>query len=165
MSIQRIKEFLDCQGARYAVITHSPAFTAQEVAASAHVPGKDMVKVVVVLIDERLALAAVPATSELDTDRLRTAAGAREVSIASEWEFDSRFPGCELGAMPPIGPLFGLETFMERALAKEAWIAFNAGTHRDVIAMPFSEYRRVSHPKLVHIARALSDTGLRTAQI
>ena len=165
MRTQRTQEFLDEQEARYVIISHSPAYTAQEIAASAHIPGKDMVKVVVVSIDQRMALAAVPATCDVDVEQLRVVAGAKEVSVATEGEFAASFPGCALGAMPPIGLLFGMETYMDHALAKEQYIAFNAGTHCDVIAMKFNDYRRISHPKLVHIAMPARGASMISVQI
>lgn len=124
-----------------------------------------MVKVVVVKIDGRLALAAIPATHDLDTQRLRIAAGAKEAELASEREFLNAFPGCQLGTMPPIGGPFGMDTYMERELAKEQFIAFNAGTHSDVIAMAFNDYRHVAHPKLVHISLIPRESALAMAQI
>jgi len=165
MSIRQTIDFLDQHDARYVVISHAKAYTAQQVAASTHIPGRDMIKVVAVLIDGQLALAAVPATCDVDTERLRSAADAQVVEIASEWDLADRFPGCELGAMPPIGQPVGVDVYMDRHLAREKFIAFNAGTHSDVIVMQFPDYRRVAHPKLVNIAREHQDSGLQTAQI
>ena len=154
MATRRIREFLDGQKVKYAVITHSPAYTAQEVAASAHIPGKALAKTVIVDIDGSLAMVVVPASREVDLGSLRTAAGARLVGLADKAEFATRFEGCQLGAMPPFGNLFGMDTYMDRNLAKEEHIAFTAGTHTDVIEMRFSDYRRLAHPKLIQIAMA-----------
>jgi Ala-tRNA(Pro) deacylase len=165
MSIQRTRKFLDDFGARYVIISHAPAYTAQEVAASAHIPGRDMIKVVAVVLDGRLALAAVAATCDVDLPRLRQVAGAQTAEIAREWDFAGKFPGCQVGAMPPIGQPFGVQVYVDRELAKEKFIAFNAGTHRDVIAMQFSDFRRVAHPKLAHISVVHEDCGLLTAEI
>jgi Ala-tRNA(Pro) deacylase len=124
-----------------------------------------MIKVVVVRIDGRLALAAVPASRNVDTEHLRAAAEAHTIEIAEETEFALRFPGCHLGAMPPLGAPFGMDVYMERDLAKEKYIAFTAGTHSEVIAMEFGDYRRVAHPKLAHISAVPQDSPLLTAQI
>src|SRR5688500_16753947 len=110
MATRRTREFLDGNKVKYAVISHSPAYTAQEVAASAHIPGKDLAKTVIVTIDGRLAMAVVPASREVDMVLLRSAADARRAGLAEEAEFADRFEGCQLGAMPPFGNLFGIET-------------------------------------------------------
>ena len=165
MAIRRIREFLDGNNISYDVITHSPAYTAQEVAASAHVPGKDMAKVVVVNVDGETALAVVPATREVDLERLSAAAGAESVDIATEREFVHRFEGCQLGAFPPFGNLFGMETYADSALAREEFIAFNAGTHTELIAMKFADWRRVAHPKLASISFAPYQSMQKLAQV
>jgi Ala-tRNA(Pro) deacylase len=152
MATRRITEFLNGNAIKYVLITHSPAFTAQEVAASVHVPGKSFAKTIIARIDGELAMVVVPATRHVDTELLRNVTGATHVEIADESEFVNRFEGCQLGAMPPFGNLFGIPTFVERGLAKRESIAFNAGSHTDVIIMRFADYRRVVHPKLVRVA-------------
>ena len=154
MAMRRIKEFLDGNKVKFSVISHPPAYTAQEVAASAHIPGRDLAKTVIIRVDATLAMAVVPASREVDMVLLRKAAGAERVGLADKSDFAERFEGCQLGTMPPFGNLFGMDTYVDRALATEEYIAFNAGTHTDVIAMRFNDYRRVAHPKLVHIAAA-----------
>lgn len=154
MATRRIREFLDGGDAEYVIISHSPAYTAQEVAESAHIPGRDVAKTVVVEIDGRLALAVVPATRHVDLYRLCAAAGAEEVRLADESDFADRFEGCQLGAVPPFGNLFGMETYVDRSLARERYIAFSAGSHTELIATRFGDYRRLARPKLVQIAAA-----------
>jgi Ala-tRNA(Pro) deacylase len=165
MATRRIREFLDGNNARYVMIHHSPAFTASEVAASVHVPGKQLAKSVMVKIDGQLAIAVVPATRDVDFELLRSETGARDVRIAEEPDFVECFEGCQLGAMPPFGDLFGFGTYVERSLAKEKYIAFNAGTHTDVIVMEFNDYRRLARPKLAHIDADAGELKLYTAQI
>lgn len=165
MATRRTREFLDGNKVRYALITHSPAFTAQEVAASAHIPGKDLAKTVIVLIDGELAMAVVPASRAVDTALLRSAADAQFVEIADEVDFAGRFEGCQLGAMPPFGNLFGMETFVDRELAKEEYIAFNAGSHTDVIAMRFADFRRLAHPRLALIAAEAAPADAPSLQV
>jgi Ala-tRNA(Pro) deacylase len=152
MATRRIREYLDGNGARYVVIAHSPAYAAQEVAASAHVPGRSMAKVVVAVLDGRLALAVVPATRDVDFEALREATNSANARIADESEFADYFEGCKLGAIPPFGNLFGVETFVALSLARHPQIAFNAGTHTDVIVMNTEDYLRLAQPTLLHIA-------------
>jgi Ala-tRNA(Pro) deacylase len=105
-----------------------------------------------VKLDGELAMTVVPATRAVNFEQLKAAAGATSGMLAEETEFLSLFPGCEVGAMPPFGHFYGLPLYVEKDLAKEEYIAFSAGTHSDVIAMTFADYRRVAHPKLAHIA-------------
>ena len=154
MATRRIREFLDGNKVKYVLIGHSKAYTAQEVAQSAHVPGQYLAKVVVVKLDGRLTLAVVPAPCEVDLERLCEAAGAAGAELATEAEFADRFEGCHLGAVPPFGSLFGMDTYADRALARDECVAFNAGTHTDVVVTSFADWCRLAHPKLAPIAFA-----------
>ena len=131
---------------KYVTISHSPAFTAQEVAASAHVPGKEMVKTVMVKIDGTMAMAVLPAPYKVDLEELRRATGAETVDLASEEEFKELFPECEVGAMPPFGNLYGMNVFMAASLTEDEQIAFNAGTHTELIKMSFADYVDLVEP-------------------
>jgi Ala-tRNA(Pro) deacylase len=154
MAIRRTLEFLDGESVKYVVMHHSAAYTAQEVAASAHIPGKCMAKTVIVDIDGSLALAVVPADRDVEMGMLRTAARAQSVALADPSQFADRFEGCQLGMEPPLGNLFGMETYVDKGMTKQDWIAFNAGSHTDVIEMAFNDYLRVAHPKVVKISVA-----------
>lgn len=153
MPTAMLMELLDREGIRYVTIQHSRAYTAQEVAASAHVPGKEMAKTVVTKIDGKPALVVLPAGEKVNFDQLRAKTGAHDVELATEQEFATLFPGCELGAMPPFGNLYGLDTYVTRSLADDEEIAFNAGSHTELIKMPYRDFERVVHPK------PIDDTG------
>jgi Ala-tRNA(Pro) deacylase len=152
MPVQQLKEFLDSRGVKYVSIMHSLAYTAQEVAASAHVSGKEMVKTLVVKLDGRLALVALPASEKIDLHGVRDATGAKHVELATEAEFGSRFPGCDLGAMPPFGNLYDMDTYVTQSLTRDREIAFNAGTHTEVIRMAYADYERLVVPKIIESA-------------
>jgi Ala-tRNA(Pro) deacylase len=149
MPIRQLRDFLDGHGIEYVTITHSPAFTAQEVAASAHVAGKELAKTVVVNLDDRMVMAVVPAFDKVDLAHLRDAAGAAHVALAGEWEFKDRFPDCELGAMPPFGNLYGMDVFVADSLADRESIAFNAGSHTEVVRISFDDFARLIHPAVI----------------
>ncbi|MDW8308767.1 MAG: YbaK/EbsC family protein [Verrucomicrobiales bacterium] len=149
MPAKLLKEFLDREHVSYVSIQHSPAYTAQEIAASAHVPGRDMAKTVILKIDGRLAMAALPANRKIVLADLREATGAQDVKFATEDEFKALFPDCETGAMPPFGNLYGLEVFVAPSLTQEREIAFNAGTHTEVIKMAYQDFERLVHPKVM----------------
>jgi len=146
MSIQRIKEFLDCQGARYAVITHSPAFTAQEEAAVTHISGRDWAKPVVFFADGEPIMAVVPADLVVDLERLLDVTGADRIRLATEDELNALYPDCEPGAMPPLGPLYNQPVFVDIALAAEPQIVFNGGTHGDAICMRYDDFAALARP-------------------
>ena len=147
MPTPMLTELLDREHIKYITIQHSPAYTAQEVAAAAHVSGKEMAKTVVTKLDGKPALVVLPASERVNFDQLRANTGAREVELATEQEFATLFPECELGAMPPFGNLYGLDTYVTRNLADDEEIAFNSGTHTEVIRMPYRDFERVVHPK------------------
>jgi len=153
MATQRITEFLDGSRARYVLLIHSPAYSAQEVAESVHLPGRFIAKTVIVKIDGRLAMAVVPATMDVNLGALKDELGARRIELADEMEFAGRFRGCQLGTVPPFGRLFGIDTYVDEDLAQEESIVFNAGTHSHAISMEYHEYERLAHPKVCHISR------------
>ena len=152
MPAQKLKEFLDSHGVRYVVITHSPAYTAQEIAASAHIRGKEMAKTVIVKIDGKLAMAVLPAAQKVDVDRWRAAAGAKTVELASEADFRDAFPGCQLGAMPPFGNLYGMEVYVATRLAEDEEIAFSAGSHTELIRLSYKDFERLVAPKVIRLS-------------
>jgi Ala-tRNA(Pro) deacylase len=151
MPQQRIRQYLDEQGVPYSIMTHPPAFTAQKVAAAAHVPGREVAKTVIVKVDERMAMAVLPADLNLDLEHLREALGAATIELASEWEFKDRFPDCEAGAMPPFGNLYGMPVFVADVLAEDEYIAFNACNHREVIRMRYDDFARLVGPRVLDI--------------
>lgn len=153
MPVNKLKEFLNSRKIKYVTITHSPAYTAQQIAASAHIPGKVLAKTVIVKIDAELAMAVVPASSRVDLDLLKQAAGARDVRLATENEFKETFPGCELGAMPPFGNLWDMEVYVACSLSDDDEIAFNAGSHVELIKLGYTDFERLVRPRVVMITR------------
>lgn len=149
MSATKIKSLLDREHVKYVTIRHSPAFTAQEVAESAHIPGRIMAKTVMVEIDGELAMTVLPSNHRISMDDLCALAGTEDVRLAREEEFEHIFPDCEPGAMPPFGNLYDLSVFVSPDLAEEAEIAFNAGTHTEVIRMMFHDFDTLVKPRVV----------------
>jgi Ala-tRNA(Pro) deacylase len=144
--IKRLKEFLDENNVKYVSISHSQAFTAQEIAAAAHVPGKELAKTVMVKLDGELAMAVLPAPDQVSLSRLKKIAGAKNVEVAAEQDFADRFPGCELGAMPPFGNLWELAVFVDQRLREDEQIVFNAGSHTELMKLSYSEFERLVKP-------------------
>jgi Ala-tRNA(Pro) deacylase len=149
MPSRKLKEFLNSHQIKYVSIQHSPAYTAQEVAASTHVSGRDFAKAVVVKIAETMAMVVLPANRKVVLADLREALGAEKARLATEEEFQSLFPDCEIGAMPPFGNLYGLQVYVAPSLAAEAEIAFNAGTHTEIIKMAYADFERLVKPTVI----------------
>jgi len=147
MPIRKMKELLDDNGVKYVTFQHSPAYTAQEVAQSAHISGKNIAKTVMLKIDDKMAMAVVPASHQVNLDSLMGIANANKVELATEQEFKGMFPDCEAGAMPPFGNLYGMDVFVSEALAADEAIVFNAGTHTELVGLAYRDFERLVKPK------------------
>jgi Ala-tRNA(Pro) deacylase len=152
MILKQLVDFLDTNNVKYVNITHSTAFTAQDVAESAHISGKEMAKTVIVWMDGSMAMVVLPASAMVDFNKLKAAVGAKSIELASESEFKDRFPSCEIGAMPPFGNLFNMRVFVDTTLAEDEEISFNAGTHHELIRMPYADYERLVKPTMASFA-------------
>jgi Ala-tRNA(Pro) deacylase len=152
MPLKKLIEFLDNQGVKYVTIRHSKAYTAQEIAESAHLPGKELAKTVMIKIDGKMAMAVLPATERVDFDLLKAILSTKNVQLAEEAEFKNMFPDCEIGAMPPFGNLYGMEVYAEKSLAEDREIAFNTGSHTELFRLAYRDYERLVNPKLARFA-------------
>jgi Ala-tRNA(Pro) deacylase len=150
--LAKLKEFLDSNNVQYVVISHSVAYTAAGIAALTHIPGKELAKTVIIKLDGELVMAVVSASQFVDLELLKAATGAPTVRLATEAEFKERFPDCEVGAMPPFGNLYGMTVYAEHDLSKDKEIAFNAGSHRELVRMPWADYEKLVQPKLMPVA-------------
>lgn len=155
MPLSNLREFLDRNQIQYLVISHSVAYTAQGIAALTHIKGKELAKTVMVMVDGRLVMTVVPASFRVDLHRLKKYLGAETVELATEQEFRGRFPDCETGSMPPFGNLYGMDVFADEELAEDYEIAFNAGTHRELVRMKFEDFERLAKPMLIPLATRL----------
>ena len=144
----KLGEFLDASGVAYEVRSHLQAFTAQEVAAAQHVPGREMAKVVIVRAGREFLMAVLPAPQRVDLGQLGAAAGKPDLHLATEAEFAGLFPACEAGAMPPFGNLYGLPVWVDQALTRDKDISFNAGTHDQTVRMAYADFARLVQPRV-----------------
>lgn len=153
MPLASLREYLDRNNIKYVVISHSVAYTAQSIAALTHIPGKDIAKTVIVKADGKPVMAVVPASFHVDLRMLKKGLGAQDVHLASEHEFRGFFPDCETGAMPPFGNLYGLDVFADEMLAQDKEIAFNAGSHRELVRLAWEDFSRLVEPKIMRLVR------------
>ncbi|MDX8339487.1 YbaK/EbsC family protein [Draconibacterium sp. IB214405] len=148
MPVKKLKAFLDENQVKYVVIRHSSAYTSQEIAAKSHVSGKEFAKTVIVKVDGKMAMAVLPASYQVDFDLLKEIFGSSHVDLAKEAEFQRFFPDCEIGAMPPFGNLYDMEVFVAETLAEDEEIAFNAGSHTEMIKMNYADFERLVEPRV-----------------
>jgi len=149
MHLSKVKDFLDANAVKYVVISHSKAFTAQGIAAVSHISGKEVAKTVIVKLDGALAMAVLPASYQVDLSALRRATGVQEAALATEREFKQHFPDCETGAMPPFGNLYGIPVYVDETLSEDQEIAFNAGSHYELIKMAYLDFERLVGPEVL----------------
>lgn len=149
MALQKLKNFLDGKRIKYQIISHWPAYTAQEIAATAHIPGKMLAKTVIVKLNGTMAMAVLPAHRLVNLQYLRDVTACEDVQFAREEEFRNIFPECEVGAMPPFGPLYGMEVYVAEELTADRDIVFNACSHTELIRMSFEDFERVVQPRVV----------------
>jgi Ala-tRNA(Pro) deacylase len=153
MSGQKIKEYLKSHQVPYETILHPQAFSAQKIAHTAHIPGSEMAKTVILKIDGRMGMFVTGANERIDMRLIRKYFNASSVELADENEFKYLFGDCEAGAMPPFGSLYDMEEYISEGLMKDREIAFNAGNHTELIRMKFSDFKRLAHAKVLKMRR------------
>lgn len=148
---ERLEQWLNAAGVKYEVTVHPVAYSAQEVAASEHLTGYEVAKVVMAIVDGDLVMLVLPAPYRVDLAKLRSTLGAGKARLAGEQEFANLFPDCDVGAMPPFGNLYGLSVYVDPSLTRNQQIIFNAGSHRETIAMPYADFERLVKPQIVDL--------------
>ena len=148
--LERLKNLFEKEKIPYRLIPHWEVYTAPELAASIHIPGRKVVKVVVVWADGEYVMAVLPSHRQLDLTRFAQVIGARQLLLAKEWEVGKLFPDCEVGAMPPFGNLYGLRVYVDMSLILEPLIYFSAGSHYEVVEMRYEDFERLVHPEVDH---------------
>lgn len=143
---ERLEAYLRENGVPFQTRHHPRAITAQEVAAIEHIPGKMLAKVVMVSTNGEMAMLALPASRQVDLRLAGEVLGAGEVRLSEENEFESAFPDCEVGAMPPFGNLYDLPVYVEESLAEDETIVFRAGTHTDTMSVSYEDFERLVQP-------------------
>lgn len=153
MPTQKLYEFLDANQIKYLKVAHSPAYTAQEIAALVHIPGKELAKTVMVKIDGEMTMMVLPADRRIHFGKLKEATGADTIRLADESEFGDLFPDCTLGAMPPFGNLYDIPVLVDQSLAGDEEIAFNACTHTELVRLSYLDFEKLVQPRLLDFTR------------
>lgn len=150
--LQRCQRYLKQEGIRYAHSIHPPAYTAYEVASAERVSAHALSKTVVYIGDNGPGMVVVPADLNVDFPEVRRLLGLGEIRLASESELIELFPDCEVGAMPPFGNLFDIPVLVDESIAAAEFMAFSAGTHRDVIRMSVTDFHKLVNPLVASVA-------------
>ena len=148
----RVREYLEEQKVPYTHCTHRLAYTAQEVAAAQHVPGRQMAKTIVLKADSQYILLVLSAIMKVSLKVLRDELPFKHIELATEKEFASLFPDCEIGAMAPFGNLYQLPVYVDKSLTDDDEIVFNAGTHVDTIRIKYPDFARLVRPIVIRAA-------------
>jgi len=149
--LKQLKEILHEAKIPYEVYNHALAYTAQEIAAKQHVPGNEMAKVVMIEADDKLVMAVIRGNDKISLNLVREALGVRTARLATENEFISRFPECEIGAMPPFGNLFGIKVIVDPELEKDKYIYFNAGNHVQTVRLAYEDFVTLVKPQIARL--------------
>jgi Ala-tRNA(Pro) deacylase len=155
MLAPRLHHFLDERHAPYTTLTHDRTITAQETANCAHVGNRHFAKTVMLKVDGDLVMMVMPAAYRIDLTRLSRALGGREVELAQESEFRDAFPDCELGAMPPFGNLYDMPVCVDARLSEHPEIVFNAGSHTELVRMPYAQFEQLVKPEPLWLAHVM----------
>jgi Ala-tRNA(Pro) deacylase len=145
---QRVREYLDSKHVPHEWLHHAQAFAAQQVAHSMHVSGKHLAKTVVFSADGRLVMGVIPASRRLNLQELRALLEVKHLEMLSEDDLAKAFPDCELGAIPPLGNLYGMEVWVDRTLRESEDIVFCTGTHADCVRMKYSDFAGLVTPRV-----------------
>jgi Ala-tRNA(Pro) deacylase len=152
-TLKKLKSILDEAKVSYEVYTHPLAYTAQETADKQHVSGKELAKVVMLEVDDKLVMGVLPGSLKVHVNTARANLRASTLRLATEDEFTSRFPECEVGAMPPFGNLFGLKVVVDPALEKDEYIYFNAGNHAQTVRMKYKDFAELVKPRVLPLSK------------
>ncbi|MBB71136.1 MAG: deacylase [Legionellales bacterium] len=152
MPAKKLKQLLDEHNIKYVTISHSPAYTAQETAQSAHISGKALAKTVVVKIDGEMAMVVLPAANHVHFYDLQAELGVGNVELANEMEFREKFPDCDPGTMPPFGNLYGMKVYLTEDLSREDEMAFNAGSYSELIQIKVTDFIDLVQPTTIKVA-------------
>lgn len=152
-ALSKVKQLLEQSKTEYELLEHQLTYTSLETAEAQHVPGRQMIKTVIVDADGTFLMCVLPSTHKIDFLKLQTVTGAKNIQLADEGAVATLFPGFDLGGMPPFGQLAGLKVYADRDLEENEEIYFNAGTHTDVIRIKSENFVRLAQPTFADFGR------------
>jgi len=154
----RLRTFLAQQKVKFKTQKHPVAYTAQEIAAAEHVPGKQLAKCVLIVTNKGPYLAVLPAIHLVDLKKLKSLLRATQLSIGKEADIRTLFPDVEVGAMSVFGNLYDVPVVVDKDLTEAAEIVCNAGTHAETLKLRYRDFAKAVKPKVgsfgLHVAKA-----------
>jgi Ala-tRNA(Pro) deacylase len=151
-----VQNFLTQQNVPFDVLEHESAYDALRVAQALHVPGIEVAKTVLLRAnhDDNFIVAVLPATCSIDLDQVSDALGGSMIELATESEVGEHCPDCELGALPPFGSQYDMQTVVDESLAVDEEIVFEGNTHQEAIRMKYQDFLQVERPMVLSFARS-----------
>lgn len=129
---ETLTRYLHSQGVPYDLLHHPRTATSLETAQAAHISGEQVAKTVILGDDDDFLVVVLPATRRIDLGELHRQLN-RRLGLVSVADLAQLFGDCELGAVPPIGPAYGLETLVDYSLAEQSEVYFDAGDHEQLV--------------------------------
>lgn len=149
MPSQKLQSYLEKNQVQYTSIAHPVAYSAREVSHSCHIAETQLAKTVIIRVGNKAAMVVLPAKYTLNFENLKKSLHAQAISLASEEEIKSLFTDCELGAMPPFGNLYDIDVYVDKSLANNKEIVFNAGTHTEAVKLAYQDFIKLVQPTVV----------------
>ncbi len=143
----RLQDYLKLKGIEYQTLEHAHSGSSMETAEAAHVPGDSLAKGIVIKDDDGYLLVVLPSDYHIDLEVLKRVVH-QGVGLATEPEVAVLFPDCEVGAVPPIGPAYGLKTIWDpnTSLGSESEIFFEAGDHEHLVCVSGKQFHELMAP-------------------
>jgi Ala-tRNA(Pro) deacylase len=130
------------QGVAYESMSHPPTGSSSFTAETAHIPGSQIAKGVVLRDEGGWLLAVLPASHHLRLAWVEQAMG-RRLELAGEQEASRLFPDCEIGAIPPLGDAYGQEVLVDEALIGVDPVLFEGGDHKTLVKITGADFARL----------------------
>jgi Ala-tRNA(Pro) deacylase len=146
-----VESFLTNRNVPFDMLPHRTEYSASRTAQALHVPGANFAKTVVLDVDGRPVMAVLQATCSINLPNVQRELGAQDVHLMTEDRLKQLFPDCELGAVPPFGSQYNMETLVDDGLADDEHIVFDGNTHDRAVYMRYYDYANIEHPHVAHI--------------
>lgn len=147
-----LEKYLKETKVKYSVIPHKTVFTVYDLAQTLKLKMDQVVKSLLVKVDQKYMLVVMPAHYRLDFAKLKRLLKAKKVDIAKEKDMQTKFK-VKPGAMTPFGPLHKVEVVADTSLGKLKEALFSAGSFTDSVRLKTKDYLKAVEPMLGDIGK------------
>ena len=140
-----VEQYLSTHRVPYDLLPHAPTMSSLDTAKAAQISADALAKSVVLRTNKRYFVAVLPASHVLEIKALRDCLHT-DVTLANEEEFAWLFPDCVLGAVPPIGEAYGIDTLVDDSIDEQSDVYFEGGDHATLVHMTGPAFRAVMAP-------------------